>query len=66
MRQRNHGLRKRCDCKRRNWPKCSHSWYLNFKWKDAHFRLSLDREVGRRVATKGEAEAEAEPEAIKA
>ena len=44
--QRNRGLRKRCECPRKNWAKCSHPWHFNFKWKGEHYRFSLDREVG--------------------
>lgn len=45
--QRNRGLRKRCECPRKDWAKCSHPWHFNFKWKDEHYRFSLDREVVR-------------------
>ena len=42
-RQRNGGLRKICACPRRQWPKCRHSWYLNFKLRGGPaYRLSLD------------------------
>src|SRR5690349_7773355 len=60
MRGRNGGIRKRCDCVRKNWPKCPHQWHLNFKHGQTHYRFSLDKEVGRRIEGKGEAEAEAE------
>lgn len=70
MRRRHHGLRKRCRCKPRDWPRCAHGWHLNFKWKlepdnpnapdDGHWRLSLDREVGRHIDSKSNAIAEAE------
>jgi integrase len=60
MRKRNDGIRKRCGCARKNWPKCPHPWHINFKHRGVHYRLSLDREVGRRIEGKGEAEAEAE------
>ena len=59
-RHRNGGLRKRCACPRRNWPKCSHPWHLNFKWQEVHYRLSLDREAGRPITGKSDAQAEAE------
>src|SRR5438105_887487 len=60
-RNRNQGVRKRCDCRRRDWPKCPHSWYFNFKVKSGpHYRLSLDREVGRHIDSKSSAIAEAE------
>jgi hypothetical protein len=53
-RQRNHGVRKVCGCGRAKWPKCRHSWDLNFKPKGqaAHYRLSLDRVIGRHIETK--------------
>jgi integrase len=53
----NKGLRKLCDCARRNWPKCSHSWYFNFKPRGgpAH-RFSLDKHFNRHVDSKSEAE----------
>jgi integrase len=60
MRKRNDGIRKRCGCARQNWPKCSHPWHFNYKHGDVHYRFSLDKEVGRRIEGKGEAEAEAE------
>jgi integrase len=60
-RNRNLGLRKRCRCKRRDWPKCPHGWHMNFKQKGGPaYRLSLDKEIGRHVDTKTEAGAEAE------
>jgi integrase len=59
-RHRNGGLRKRCACPRRVWAKCSHGWHINFKWKDVHYRLSLDREAGRPITSKSDAQAEAE------
>ncbi len=34
-RHRNDNIRKVCACPRRKWPKCSHSWYLNFKPRNA-------------------------------
>lgn len=61
MRRRNFGVRKRCRCKPKDWPKCPHGWHLNYKPKgETHYRLSLDREVGRHVDSKTEAIAEAE------
>jgi hypothetical protein len=57
---RNGGLRKRCACARKNWTKCSHPWHFNFKWRDAHYRLSLDREAGHPITSKSDAQAEAE------
>jgi integrase len=56
----NVGLRKVCKCPRRSWAKCRHGWYFNLKWKDTVYRFSLDREVGHRLATKGEAQSEAD------
>ena len=58
--QRNRGLHKRCECPRKNWAKCPHPWHFNFKWKDEHYRFSLDREVGHPVTSKTEAEKEAD------
>ena len=60
MRQRNHGLRKRCGCPRAKWPKCSHGWHFNFRWKGVNHRLSLDRECSRHIQTKTEAQQEAD------
>ena len=60
-RQRNSGLRKRCGCSRKVWSKCQHGWHINFKQPGGpHYRISLDRELGRHVGTKTEATAEAE------
>jgi hypothetical protein len=60
-RTRNGGLRKRCECPRKVWPKCPHSWFLNFKPKGGpHYRLSLDQELDRHIDSKTEAIAEAE------
>jgi integrase len=55
----NGGIRKLCDCRRSTWPKCSHPWHMNFKFGARHYRLSIDREVGRRIDSKTEAENEA-------
>ncbi len=60
MRRRNDGIRKRCGCPPKNWSKCAHPWHLNFKHGQTHYRFSLDKEVGRRLQGKGDAEAEAE------
>src|SRR5262245_59304270 len=59
-RHRNRGVRKRCRCGRNTWARCPHPWYLNFKWKSVHYRLSLDREIGRRLEARSEAETEAD------
>src|SRR2546425_8540609 len=40
---------------RRDWLKCKHPWHLNFQWEGQHYRLSLDREVGRGLLGKTEA-----------
>ncbi len=61
VRHRNHGLRKRCRCPRKAWPKCPHSWQLTYKPKGGpHYQLSLDRELGRHIKDKTEAIEEAE------
>jgi integrase/recombinase XerD len=55
-RHRNGGLRKVCGCKRRQWPKCEHSWYLNYKPRGGpSYRLSLDAYAGKHIASKTEA-----------
>jgi integrase len=57
-RHRNNGLRKNCDCQRRHWPKCSHSWHFNFKPKGgAGYRFSIDSEAGKHIDSKTAAEA---------
>ena len=60
MKHRNNGLRKRCPCPRQRWPKCPHGWHFNFHWKGVNYWLSLDRECGRRITSKTEAEREAD------
>jgi hypothetical protein len=35
------GLRKRCDCPRRQWAKCAHSWHFGFHHR-REYRYSLD------------------------
>ncbi len=60
VRHRNDGLKKRCGCKRRNWSECAHPWYFNFQWEGEHHRFNLDREVGRRLRGKTDADTEAE------
>ena len=56
MRHNNHGLRKLCECGRRSWAKCRHSWHFSFKHQGVHYRFSLDRHLGRHVSSKTEAE----------
>lgn len=60
MKRTNHGLRKRCDCPRREWPRCRHSWHLNFAWRGTHYRLSIDRETRKHIETKADALAAAD------
>jgi integrase len=61
MRHRNHGLKKRCRCKRKDWPKCPHGWQLNYKPRGGlPYRLSLDAECGRHISSKTEAQEEAD------
>lgn len=57
---RNHGLRKICVCPRRQWPKCPHAWHFSYRWRGRDYRFSLDRHLGRHVASKIDSEAEAE------
>lgn len=52
----NNGLRKMCDCSRRNWPKCSHAWHFSFSWRGNSYRRSLDRFDGKPVESKTDAE----------
>jgi integrase len=60
-RHRNGGIRKACGCPRSKWAKCSHSWHFNYKPKGGpDYRFSLDRELGRRIEGKTEAEQVAE------
>jgi integrase len=59
-REANDGIRKVCGCARRRWAKCQHPWHFNFKWRDTHYRFSLDRQLGRHVDRKSEARAEAD------
>jgi integrase len=60
MRHQNHGLKKRCRCRRKDWPKCAHGWHLNFTPRGGQdYRLSLDVECGRHIDSKTEAEIEA-------
>jgi hypothetical protein len=60
-RHQNHGLRKRCDCPRRTWAKCRHSWWIDYKPRGGtrHYQFSLDRHLGRHIDSKTAAEAEA-------
>lgn len=56
-RHQNHGLRKRCDCARRSWPKCPHGWWFNFKPTGGPaYRISLDKHLGRHLDRKADAE----------
>lgn len=60
MRAKNGGLRKLCECQRRNWSKCSHPWHFNYKPRGgAAWRFSLDAELGRHLKGRTEAETEA-------
>ena len=56
----NDGLRKRCDCARRAWAKCSHSWHFSFKWKETHHRFPLDKYATVPIASKDAARTEAD------
>src|SRR5438093_1585125 len=61
QRHRNDGVRKVCTCARRNWPKCPHSWYVNYKPRHGQaYRFSIDAEAGTHVETKEDAKAAAE------
>ena len=36
------GVRKRCGCPRRQWPKCVHPWHFGFHHRGREYRYSLD------------------------
>ncbi len=52
----NGGLYKRCDCPRRLWPRCEHSYYFAFRHKGVRHRFPLDG-LAKKHLTKEEAEA---------
>lgn len=60
MRHKNDGLSKICECDRRAWAKCSHSWHFSFKWKGKRYRFSLDRQIGKPIDSKTDAETHAD------
>ncbi len=39
----NDGLKKRCPCPRRQWPKCRHGWHFGFHCHGREWRYSLDK-----------------------
>jgi hypothetical protein len=55
----NDGVRKRCGCSRRQWPKCAHPWHFSFHHGGHEYRYSLDTIARARnerpPTTKGEA-----------
>lgn len=56
-RHNNKGLRKICECPRRNWAKCPHGWHFNFKVRGGRsYRFSLDKHLGQHVDSKSDAE----------
>jgi integrase len=56
MRHRN-GVKKRCRCGPRAWPKCADSWWLDSKPRGGRrYRFSLDEEMSRRIDSRTEAE----------
>ena len=59
-RHHNGGLQKDCDCPRKAWPKCSHSWELAYQWRGKRYRVSLDKARGRPLKSKTEAAGYAE------
>ncbi len=59
-RERNNGLRKVCEHPRRQWAKCAHPWHFNFRWRGVEWRFSLDKELGRRIDSRTDAETEAD------
>src|SRR5687768_8317444 len=59
MRHENKGLRKLCAHPRRGWAKCACPWHFNFKWRDKHYRFSLDKHLDKHIDNKSDAEDEA-------
>lgn len=55
-RHENKGLRKLCEHPRRQWAKCKCAWHFSFKWKDTHYRFSLDKHLDKHIESKSEAE----------
>lgn len=55
---RNDGLRKRCECPRRSWATCPHSWYFAFKWRETHHRFPLDKYAAHHIASREDAKHE--------
>lgn len=39
----NDGVKKRCDCRRKNWPTCPHPWHFSFHYNGVEHRYSLDK-----------------------
>lgn len=37
------GVKKRCGCSKRQWPKCSHPWWFSFFYRGTEHRYSLDK-----------------------
>jgi len=37
------GVKKRCGCTKRQWPKCAHPWWFNFHYRGTEYRCSLDK-----------------------
>jgi len=55
------GIRKRCACPRRQWPKCSHPWHFSFHHAGVEYRLSLDK----LAALRGESAPTSKSDAVK-
>lgn len=53
---RNDGLRKRCGCARRTWPKCAHRWHFSFKWAGVHHRFALPTTITTKALAQTEAD----------
>lgn len=56
----NRGLRKRCECPRRKWSSCPHSWAFNFAYRGKSYRFPLDRYSEHHIAGRDEAKREAD------
>ena len=49
-----------CGCTRRKWTSCAHPWHFAFQWKGHRYRFSLDKQIGREIKGKTDAETVAE------
>jgi hypothetical protein len=38
------------------WAKCDDAWHFSFKWKETHYRFSLDKHLDKHIDSKSDAE----------